>query len=147
MNESRPSHPLTLGLFEKRIEGDDCLLELAQLRFQEAGMGAEMHAGTPEQLERVLKFRPAPDAPVVVHLPRDFNLADENCRRRIADFAGRFAGRQRDARFAERTREDRDAGKHEVSRWHKWRYAMRACHALTDGLWSSIVRRCTCRPL
>jgi len=93
MNESRPCHPLTLGLFEKRIEGDDCLLELAQLRFQEAGMGAEMHAGTPEQLERVLQFRPAPDAPVVVHLPRDFNLADENCRRRIVDFAGRFAGR------------------------------------------------------
>ena len=93
MNNPRPTHPLTLGLFEKRIEGDDCLLELARRRFQEAGMGAEMHAGTPEQLESVLKFRPAPDAPVVVHLPRDFNLADENSRRRIADFAGRFAGR------------------------------------------------------
>ena len=77
MNRSRPTHPLTLGLFEKRIEGDHCLLELARRRFQEAGMGVEMHAGTPEQLDGVLKFRPAPDAPVVVHLPRDFNLADE----------------------------------------------------------------------
>ena len=56
-------------------------------------MGAEMHAGTPEQLDGVLKFRPAPDAPVVVHLPRDFNLADENSRHRMVDFAARFAGR------------------------------------------------------
>lgn len=93
MNNARPTNPLTLGLFEKRIEGDDCLLELARRRFQEAGMGAEMHAGTPEQLEGILKFRPAPDAPVVVHLPRDFNLTDENSRHRIADFAARFAGR------------------------------------------------------
>ena len=93
MNNPRPTNPLTLGLFEKRIEGDDCLLELARRRFQEAGMGAEMHAGTPEQLDGVLKFRPAPDAPVVVHLPRDFNLADENCRHRMVDFAARFAGR------------------------------------------------------
>lgn len=93
MNHARPVQPLTLGLFEKRIEGDDCLLELARRRFQAAGMGAEMHAGTPEQLEGVLKFRPAPDAPVVVHLPRDFNLADENSRHRIVDFAARFAGR------------------------------------------------------
>src|SRR5258706_16296430 len=93
MNGSRPTQPLTLGLFEKRIEGDDCLLELARRRFQEAGMGAEMHAGTPEQLEAMLKFRPAPDAPVGVHLPRDFSLADEICRGRIAEIAQRFAGR------------------------------------------------------
>jgi hypothetical protein len=93
MNDARPTNLLTLGLFEKRIEGDDCLLELARRRLQEAGMGAEMHAGTPEQLEGILQFRPAPDAPVVVHLPRDFNLADENCRHRIVDFAARFAGR------------------------------------------------------
>ena len=43
---------MTLGLFEKRIEGDDALMELARLRFQQAKMGAEMHAATPEQLER-----------------------------------------------------------------------------------------------
>ena len=93
MNVPRPNSPLTLGLFEKRIEGDDCLMELARRRFQAAGMGAEMHAGTPEQLDGVLKFRPAPDAPVMVHLPRDFNLADENSRCRIAEIAARFAGR------------------------------------------------------
>jgi len=38
----------TLGLFDKRIEGDDRLLELARLRFRQAGLGAELHAGSPE---------------------------------------------------------------------------------------------------
>lgn len=82
----------TLGLFEKRIEGDDCLMELARLRFQEAGMGAEMHADTPEHLVHVMGFRPWEDAPVVVHLARGFNLAEEPSRKRISDFAARFAG-------------------------------------------------------
>lgn len=93
MNDSLPTGPLTLGLFEKRIAGDDCLLELARLRFQSAGLGAEMHAATPEQLEWLLQFRPAPEASVVVHLPRDLNLSDADHRRRILDFATRFAGR------------------------------------------------------
>lgn len=84
---------LTLGLFEKRIDGDDCLLDLARLRFQQAGMGAEMHAGTPEHLERQLKYRPSGEAPVTLHLPRDFNLTDLNSRQRIDEFAARFAGR------------------------------------------------------
>ena len=83
---------MTLGLFEKRIEGDDCLMELARRRFREAGMGAEMHADTPEQLGRVVSFRPWEDAPVIVHLARDFNLGEERSRKRISDFAARFAG-------------------------------------------------------
>jgi len=37
----------TLGLFEKRMPGDDRLLELARRRFLEAHMWAEIHAGTP----------------------------------------------------------------------------------------------------
>ncbi len=84
---------LTLGLFEKRIEGDDCLMELARRRFQQAGMGAEMHASTPEQLDGLLRFRPSDEGPVVVHLPRDFQLADARSRGRILEFASRFAGR------------------------------------------------------
>src|SRR5436305_461690 len=68
MNYSSQPRSLTLGLFEKRIEGDDCLMELARRRFQQAGMGAEMHAGTPEQLYGLMKFRPSEEAPVVVHL-------------------------------------------------------------------------------
>jgi hypothetical protein len=83
----------TLGLFEKRIEGDDCLLQLARRRFAEAGMGAEMHAGTPDQLEPLMHFRPEGNAPVVVHLPRDFDLLEEESRKRIAQIAAAFAGR------------------------------------------------------
>ena len=84
---------MILGLFDKRIEGDDCLLELARLRFQQAGLGAEMHPNTPEQLEWTLRFCPSPHAPVVVHLARDLNLADTSSRQRILEFASRFAGR------------------------------------------------------
>jgi hypothetical protein len=83
----------TLGLFERRIAGDDCLLKLASRRFFEFGMGAEMHAGTTEYLESVMRFRPWPAAPVTVHLPRDFNLVEAQTRERICDFASRFAGR------------------------------------------------------
>ena len=92
MNMPNQTNVTTLGLFEKRIEGDDCLMMLAQQRFQQAGMGAEMHAGTPEQLERLLKFRPSEDSPMVVHLPRDFNLAVDTSRMRILEFASLFAG-------------------------------------------------------
>jgi hypothetical protein len=95
---------MTLGLFEKRIEGDDALMELARLRFQQAKMGAEMHAATPEELEGVMRFRPSfvkstteggPSAglPVVVHLPRHFNLLSEEHHKQIASVACAFAGR------------------------------------------------------
>src|SRR5262245_65249442 len=93
MNSSISPRVLTLGLFEKRIEGDDCLLELARRRFQQARMGAEMHAGDSGQLYGLMKFRPAEDSPWVVHLPRDFHLSDERIQERILDLASRFAGR------------------------------------------------------
>ncbi len=83
----------TLGLFEKRIEGDDCLLQLARRRFLEAGMGAEMHVGTPEQLEGLMHFRPGEAAPVLVHLPRDFDLLEQESRKRIVQMAAASAGR------------------------------------------------------
>lgn len=85
--------PKVLGLLEKRIEGDDCLLELARRRFAAAGLGAELHAGTADQIEHGLRFRPAPEAPVMVHLPRDFELTDAACRQRILELAKRFATR------------------------------------------------------
>ena len=82
----------TLGLFEKRMPGDDCLLELARRRFLEARMGTEIHAGTPEQLDWLLRFRPFEQAPVVIHLPRDFNLIDDASQKRILELAARGAG-------------------------------------------------------
>ena len=68
-------------------------MELARLRFQQAGLGAEVHAGTPEQLEAVLRFEPASVFKPVVHLPRDFNLGDDRTRGRIRELAARFGGR------------------------------------------------------
>src|SRR5689334_16208307 len=85
--------PLILALFEKRIEGDDSLLELARVRCHQAGLGAEMHASTPQELEHLMKFRPGADSPVVVHLPRHFNLADAGNQNQIMAMAARFAGR------------------------------------------------------
>jgi len=93
MSSSIQSRPLTLGLFEKRIEGDDCLMELARQGFQQSGIGAEMHAGRPDQLDWLMKFRPSDDAPVVVHLARNLHLAEAQSRGRILDFASRFSGR------------------------------------------------------
>jgi phosphoglucan,water dikinase len=82
-----------MGLFQKRIEGDDALLSLAQLRFRQAGLGAEYYAETPEELEHLLKFRPSDGAPAVVHLARGIDLFRDEDRRRVADFSGRFSGR------------------------------------------------------
>ena len=93
MNSSFPPRPITLGLFERRVAGDDSLMELARRRFHQADLGAEMHAETPGELDRLMKFRPSPKAPVVVHLPRNFNLMEEDARTRILDFASSFAGR------------------------------------------------------
>jgi hypothetical protein len=84
---------MTLGLFEKRIEGDDALLELARLRFQQTRMGAEMHAATPQQLEESMRFRPATNLPVVVHLPRHFDLLNGEHRKQITAMASAFTGR------------------------------------------------------
>jgi hypothetical protein len=89
---SEAADPTTLGLFEPRIAGDDALMRLARLRFEQAGMGAEVHAGTAAALEWILQFRPAPPAPVIVHLPRDCHLAEAPTQSRILDLAGRFAG-------------------------------------------------------
>jgi len=93
MSDLRPSQPPILGLFQKRIEGDDCLLQLARLRFTQSGLGAEIYAGHPDELEHLLRFRPANSAPVVAHLSRDINLLDPDSRRKVREFARRFAGR------------------------------------------------------
>jgi hypothetical protein len=81
---------VTFGLFEKRIDGDDCLLELTRRRFAQSGMGAEMHAGNAGQLGHLLKFRPELDQPIVVHLPRNFALTNEQDCRAIASLATHF---------------------------------------------------------
>jgi starch synthase (maltosyl-transferring) len=85
--------PRILGLFQKRIDGDDALLQLAALRFREARMGAEYYASSTAELEWLLGFRPFHDAPVVVHLDRNINIFDGSSRQLIIDFAAGFKGR------------------------------------------------------
>ena len=84
--------PRVLGLFQKRIEGDDCLLALAKKRFEQAGLGAEFYAGNPDELQWLLNFKPANDLPVVAHLSRGINLLEGNSRAQVLEFARRFAG-------------------------------------------------------
>ncbi|NTU43002.1 MAG: hypothetical protein HGA78_08110 [Nitrospirales bacterium] len=82
--------PRLLGLFQKRIDGDDALLRLAQARFMEAELGAEYYAGSPEELQWLLGFRPSPALPVVVHLGRGINLFKYDSRALITEFVRHF---------------------------------------------------------
>src|SRR5271157_2938063 len=87
------TYPPVLGLFQKRIDGDDALLQLASLRFREAGLGPEFYAETPYELDRLLGFKPTPEAPAAAHLPRWINLFEESDRRLVLDFANNFRNR------------------------------------------------------
>lgn len=87
------SGPVVRGLFQRRFSGDDALLRLAQLRFAQAGLAAEVYAGTAEELEGILAFAPADPALPVVHLDRRIDVLDERGAAVVADFAARFAGR------------------------------------------------------
>jgi hypothetical protein len=90
-NRSNPDmNPPILGLFEKRIDGDDSLLALARLRFKEAGLGTEFYAETPEELDKLLQFKPTPETPAVVHLGRGLNLFLDESHAMVIDFAERF---------------------------------------------------------
>jgi hypothetical protein len=93
MSHLPPIRPRTLGLFEKRIDGDDCLLELARLRFRQAGMGTEIYAPNAGLLAWMMGFRPDDQAPVVAHLSRAMNVAETGCHAQIEEFARHFAGR------------------------------------------------------
>ncbi|HEY3693045.1 MAG TPA: hypothetical protein VGL46_22635 [Pseudonocardiaceae bacterium] len=85
--------PALRGLFQQRISGDDALLRLAQLRFAQAGLAAEVYAGTPDELDRILAFTPTHPKLPVVHLDRRIDVLDERGAAVVADFATRFAGR------------------------------------------------------
>jgi hypothetical protein len=81
------------GLFQRRVAGDDALLELAGLRFTQMGLAAELYADTPEELEHVLRFVPPHPCLPVVHLNRGVNVLDERGRAVVGKFAERFARR------------------------------------------------------
>ena len=81
------------ALFQRRVDGDDALLRLARLRFEQAGLAAEVYADNPGQLEWVLGFAPPGPHRPVVHLNRRVNLLEEPGRAAVETFAARFAGR------------------------------------------------------
>jgi len=81
------------ALFQQRIDGDDALLRLAQLRFAQMGAAAEVYADTPDQLEYVLQFVPAHPRLPMVHLSRGINVLHGRDRAVVRAFADRFAGR------------------------------------------------------
>jgi hypothetical protein len=89
---SLPAPPLH-ALFQRRIDGDDALLRLARLRFEQAGLAAEAYAGSPDELEGLLAFAPAGARPPTVHLSRQIDVLRPADRRAVADFARRFGGR------------------------------------------------------
>jgi len=84
--------PRIMGLFQKRIDGDDALLHLAKIRFKESGLCAEFYADTLDELDWLLKFKPVPESSAVAHLHRGINLLEEESQRLITDFASAFAG-------------------------------------------------------
>jgi hypothetical protein len=91
--EPAPAVPALHALFQRRVDGDDALLRLARLRFDQAGLAAEVYADTPDQLESVLGYAPPTPHPPVVHLSRQVNLLEEPGRAVVERFAARFGGR------------------------------------------------------
>lgn len=85
--------PAVRGLFQRHVTGDDAILRLAQLRFAEYGMAAELYADIPQQLERELQFLPHHPALPVVHLDRNVNLLREDGQSLVAAFVRQFSGR------------------------------------------------------
>jgi hypothetical protein len=85
--------PGVRGLFQQRLSGDDALLRLAERRFREAGMPAEVYAENPDQLEYLLGYVPEHDTLPVVHLNRSADLLRQSGRDLVESFATRFGGR------------------------------------------------------
>jgi hypothetical protein len=85
--------PGVRGLFRRHVSGDDALLRLAALRFEQAGMPAELYADSPADLDEVLAFVPDHPTPPTVHLNRGVDLLNPADRARVIGFAEAFAGR------------------------------------------------------
>jgi hypothetical protein len=87
------SYPPLHALFQRRIDGDDSLLRLARLRFEQAGLAAEAYAGSAAELEVLLAFAPPGARPPTVHLSRQLDVLRPDDRETVAAFARRFGDR------------------------------------------------------
>lgn len=82
--------PPVLALFQKRLEGDDALLELGRRCFKAAGLGMEFYAETFAELNHLLTFRTGAKIPAVAHLARHLNMMTPEGRDMVLGFARRF---------------------------------------------------------
>jgi hypothetical protein len=89
----RSTRPGIRGLFQQRVAGDAALLQLTRLRFDQAGMPAEVYADSPEELEYLLGLVPEHPTLPAVHLNRRLNLLEPADLATVAEFVARFDGR------------------------------------------------------
>jgi hypothetical protein len=85
--------PPVRGLFQQQFAGDEALLRLAKLRFAQAGMPAELYAGSPEQLAHLLRIAPTLPVLPTVHLDRGIDIRTDAGRREVQRFSTQFTGR------------------------------------------------------
>ncbi len=78
------------GLFQKRFEGDDALLTLAQREFSKINLGAEYHAMTLKDLRHDMAYHPKSDMPTIVHLGRSLDPLKEDDFSLIMSFVREF---------------------------------------------------------
>ncbi|HZC73235.1 MAG TPA: hypothetical protein VE442_21250 [Jatrophihabitans sp.] len=81
---AQPSTPLH-ALFQRRVNGDDALLRLARLRFEQFGLPAEIYAGSTGELEHTLGFVPRDVRAPMVHLPRHINVLHDTDRAAVVE--------------------------------------------------------------
>lgn len=87
-----PDHsvPPLHALFQQRVSGDDALLKLAQLRFEQFGLAAEVYGGSATEVERTLAFVPRGVRPPMVHLARHLDLLEQSDRAAVAALVRQF---------------------------------------------------------
>ena len=81
------------ALFQQRVDGDDALLRLARLRFEQFGLAAEIYGGSAGELDHILAFVPSDVRRPMVHLPRHIDLLREADRAVVAAIVRPFGDR------------------------------------------------------
>ena len=81
------------ALFQQRVDGDDALLRLARLRFEQSGLAAEVYGGSAAELEHTLGFVPVGARAPMVHLSRGTDLLHDADRAAIAALIRKFGDR------------------------------------------------------
>jgi hypothetical protein len=81
------------ALFQQRMNGDDALLRLARLRFEQFGLAAEVYGGSPGELDHTLAFVPTQVRRPMVHLPRHIDLLRESDRTAVSAIVRQFGDR------------------------------------------------------